>query len=293
MTTPALPYLEVTAPGASPSLTAVLLHGILGSGSNWRSFARRLVETPSGRHLRLILPDLRGHGDAPGGTFGADAAPPHTVDACADDLARLQATLGAPFDWVLGHSFGGKVACAFAERSGSRARALWLLDTNPSPLRGGIDVRDDADGLARVFAAIDAFGEVLPPRDEVIEGLVARGISRPTALWLGTNVRRRDDGSCAWRFSRAIVRDLIADYAHLDCLGSMARGRPDLSRVLVRGGRSDRFDAGDLARLQELEATGALRLEVLPEAGHWLHVDDPAGLLRLMEAEAARLVGLG
>jgi esterase len=291
MTGALLPFIEVKAPGASPALSAVLLHGILGSGSNWRSFARRLVDMPGGRHLRLILPDLRGHGDAPGGTFGPPADGPHTVGACADDLARLEQALGAPFDWVVGHSFGGKVACELAERVGHPARSLWLLDTNPAPLPGGLAARDDGDGLARVFSALDALGEGLPPREDVVAALIERGISRPTALWLGTNVRRGEDGGFRWRFSREVVRALIADYAGLDCLSRMAEGRTELSRTVVRGGRSDRFEPADLEGLDALASRGRLRVAVLPDAGHWLHVDDPDGLLALMDREALRLSG--
>ena len=40
--------------------TMAFLHGILGSGSNWRSFAKRLVQDKPG--WRALLIDLRKHG---------------------------------------------------------------------------------------------------------------------------------------------------------------------------------------------------------------------------------------
>jgi esterase len=94
----------VTAPGATPSRWMLVLHGILGSGANWRSFARRL--TAADPSLGLVLVDLRMHGQSQG------APSPHTLEATARDLFRLQEALALPVSGVIGHSFGGKVALA-------------------------------------------------------------------------------------------------------------------------------------------------------------------------------------
>ncbi|MEZ4466088.1 MAG: alpha/beta fold hydrolase [bacterium] len=56
--------------------------------------------------------------------------------------------------------------------------------------------------------------------------------------------------------------------------------RPGARAVhVVRAGRSDRWDAATLQRL----AASAVDVRVLPDAGHWLHVDDPEGLLALLD----------
>ena len=44
--------------GHGPAL--VILHGLLGSGTNWRTLARRL-----GEHFLVIVPDARNHGLSP------------------------------------------------------------------------------------------------------------------------------------------------------------------------------------------------------------------------------------
>ena len=82
-----------------------IIHGILGSGQNWRTFARKLqTRLPN---LGIALIDLRNHGRSPRGVA------PHTLRACAEDLLRLSADIGEP-DIVIGHSFGGKVALEFS-----------------------------------------------------------------------------------------------------------------------------------------------------------------------------------
>ena len=56
----------VIAPGADPTATAFVLHGILGSRRNWRGFVRKLA--PRLPDWRFVLVDLRNHGDSHGAT---------------------------------------------------------------------------------------------------------------------------------------------------------------------------------------------------------------------------------
>src|SRR5690606_9416114 len=104
-----------------PTRWLYVLHGIYGTGRNWGSLARRLVESLDG--WGAILVDLRLHGDSRG------FAPPHTVGAAAEDLRRLEASIGLSPSAILGHSFGGKVALQRAALGGLSADQIWVADT--------------------------------------------------------------------------------------------------------------------------------------------------------------------
>lgn len=256
-----LAFTEVGA--ADAPRTAFFLHGILGSGRNWRSFASRLTQ----RHPDwcLVLPDLRAHGDTP------PLPPPHTLAACADDLARLADEVGAP-ELVVGHSFGGKVALACVEgRLGRGLRAAAVLDIAPGPLTGELP-----PDIALVLAAVKATPLPAPSRDALRASLRAQGLSDDLVAWLLTSARRGDDG-WRWKYDLAAVDALLADYGRLDCWPLLAA--PPVPITFVRAGQSDRWSPADLARFEDLPD---VRLEVLPRAGHWLHVDDPEGLLDLL-----------
>ncbi len=272
--------IRVSRPGASPRGLAFVLHGILGSASNWRSFVRRLVDRSEvAAALDWVLVDLRAHGES----SLTPAPPPHTVDACAADLARLARHLERPVDLVIGHSFGGKVALSFATEHSPATRAAWFLDTPPGPMTLG-DAGTGRDDLERVLGILETIPEPLPGRQEVAERLMAQGLSAGLSQWMTTNVRGTSESGYRWKFDLAAVKALIADYARLDLWPLVEHPRPGLVVHGVRGERSTRFDPEDVARMDRIGA------HVIADAGHWLHVDQPEALMRLFERAAAEVI---
>ncbi|MEM7263681.1 MAG: alpha/beta hydrolase [Planctomycetota bacterium] len=259
----------------------LVLHGILGSGANWMTFAKRLV----GRRpdWQFVLVDLRAHGRS------QDLAPPDTLEQCARDLEELELELPGAVRAVAGHSFGSKVATAFAAHRTSLGRPLeelWLLDGDPSAhkpkpssLRG-----DDVD---RVLAALRTLPDEFVDRDAFIGGLVEAGLSRPVAAWLGTNLRRRPepDGPFRFRLDLDRIEALLADYRATD--GWPWLEAEESRRFLVVGGKSP--VVGPEARERFDRLPGELSQFVLETAGHWVHVDDLDGLLAVFERHLSRL----
>lgn len=260
----------LTAPDAHPHRTAFVLHGILGSRGNWRGFARSLVAAHP--QWRLVLVDLRGHGES----HGAEA--PHTVDACAADLARLARRLGHRPQAIVGHSFGGKVALCYARSHGAGLRAAWSLDSPPGAHRidGDHEVR-------RVIEAARALPMPVSRRDAVVAHFEAAGFSPMIGRWMTTNLHRVD-GGFRWRFDLDVVDALLADYAALDLFPFLEAPPPGMALHLVQAGRSDRWK-GEMGR--RVAALSAVAVHRMPDAGHWVHIDDPDGLRALLEQTLA------
>ncbi len=98
----------------------LLLHGFPLSSALWDR-----VLAPLAAYGPVVTPDLRG--------FGASDAPagPYTMERLADDLVELLDTLGIERAWVAGHSMGGYVALALAEKHAHRVAGLGLLHSHP------------------------------------------------------------------------------------------------------------------------------------------------------------------
>ncbi len=254
--------------------TIVFLHGILGSGRNWVSFARRCVTAHP--HLRAAVVDLRHHGQS----HGQDG--PDTLLACAEDISTLRLALDDEPAFVVGHSFGGKVAAAYAQHFAADLRHLFVLDSPP----GKAPVATGSSEIGRVLEAVQAVRTPLPDRQALVDDLTGRGISRAIARWMTTNLTE-GDGGLVFRFSLPRILEMLQSYADYDAWPVFDEPPTGSSVTMVRGGRSDRFSADDIAHLDRLAAAGTIAHHVMPEAGHWLHTDDPDGLFALVSPALA------
>ncbi|MBK6513065.1 MAG: alpha/beta hydrolase [Polyangiaceae bacterium] len=263
-----LAHQIVVADGASPQRFILFLHGVFGMGTNFRAVARAIVSRePS---WGVVLVDLRGHGATPA------LAPPHDLGAAAGDLERLcerLASEGRPVRGVIGHSFGGKVALALVARR--PLDLLVLLDSQPGP-------RDEApenDSATSVLAILESLDRPWSAREDFSAALRERGLSQAIVDWLTMNVRKAGE-DYRLRLDLAAIRAMLEDYFAADLFWVLE----DPSRAgvmgVVIGGRSTVLGARSKERLWALAGEGsALRIVELPAAGHWVHVDDPQGVV--------------
>ena len=268
------PVLHSISIGQGPKL-ALILHGILGSGRNWMSFAKSMVERCP--EWRFELVDLRAHGRSPVFT------PPHTVGACAGDLKRfVDALTPAPGQdahpsAVIGHSFGGKVALAYGRDFSEGLAQVWVLDSPPSNLAS--DVEDSE--VVSVIRALRSIPLPLAKRDELIPLLAEHGLSRGIALWMTTNLKREGQG-LVWRFDLDAVTELIGDYFVQDFWILLERPPSGPTWHILQAERSERWRPEDAERIAQLPAWSPVHHHMLPESGHWVHVDNPTGLEEIL-----------
>lgn len=261
----------ITREGAPPPRRWVLfLHGILGTGANWRTFARAWVDAKDG--WGAVLVDLRMHGAS------QDAPPPHTVQAAAQDLVELSAELGGPVDAVVGHSFGGKVALAYVDRRHGELERAVILDSSPG-------TRLDHRGSETTLGVLQFLEKVGPTasRNEFVRKAQESGLSQGIAMWLAMNLERRGEQFVV-KLDLDAIHALLEDYFRLDLWEVLERPPGRVHFDVVLGGKSRVFSEAEKAHVRELARELPERITVydLPEAGHWLHVDDPAAVTRIL-----------
>ena len=111
-------YYEVH--GSGPAL--LLTHGYSSTSAMWKSQIEALS-----KHHRLVLWDMRGHGQS---DYPDDPAA-YSEALTVADMAALLDAIGAGTAIVGGLSLGGYMSLAFYRAHPDRARALVIIDTGP------------------------------------------------------------------------------------------------------------------------------------------------------------------
>ncbi|MEF2246781.1 alpha/beta fold hydrolase [Paenibacillus sp. IITD108] len=108
--------------GESSRRVIILLHGFCGSSHYWHKVCPLLSDK-----YRIIMPQLRGHG----GSYAPDGD--YSIEAMADDIYKLMVKLELDKVVMFGHSLGGYVALAFAEKYKERLLGLGLIHSTALP----------------------------------------------------------------------------------------------------------------------------------------------------------------
>lgn len=241
--------LSFSRRGSGPEVV-LLLHGFLGSGRNLANLARRLSEEDPRRTICTV--DLPGHGRSPALT------PEANFESAADQVIALATQVASGPVWLIGHSLGGRIGLTALGRAPRQIGRLSMLDIGPSPTTGA-----PSEQVGRWLLEAPATPK---SRDEVIDHLVGRGLSRALADWLAMNLESGPAG-LRWRIDRAAVLDFHLRTSGTDLWAVAARHADRLQVIL--GGASGYVAEGDRARLVELGAA----VTVLPGASHFLHSD--------------------
>lgn len=102
---------------AGISEVVVLLHGYCGSSSYWEYIVEDMEQ-----NVRVIAPDLRGHG-----LSGAPLDDKYTMELYAEDIAQMLIKLQINNAILLGHSLGGYITLAVAENYSKKLSGFGLI----------------------------------------------------------------------------------------------------------------------------------------------------------------------
>lgn len=273
-----LAHDRITAPGADPQRWMFFLHGIYGAGRNWSSVARRFVrERPE---WGAVMIDLRLHGDSQG------FPPPHTLEACVDDLKRLALEVGPVPDAVLGHSFGGKVALLYlrdaavtrGEVGPVRApERIWVVDSTPAE-------REPEGSAWTMLAVLRRNPGPFADRSEGIAAVESSGFPNPVAQWMATNLVPTDDGEeMVWRLDANDMEGLLRDFFDTDAW-PVVEDPPGSAQVHIIKAEDSSvlpWDACERVEAAGEKADGRVHLHRVP-GGHWVNADAPDALHALL-----------
>ena len=137
--------------------TAVCVHGVGQHGGIYTDLAEQLVE----RGLRVVVPDLRGHGRS-------GREPPWDVGTHVSDLLETMSADGVGRAVWIGHSFGGLALAALAAREPEAVEGLALLDPALA-IDPGYALRSaEIERLDWAFETVDGAVNALLSSDSVV-----------------------------------------------------------------------------------------------------------------------------
>lgn len=239
--------------------------------------------------------DMRNHGKS----TERELNPPHSMENAANDLADLVKAEG--WSWpevVIGHSMGGKVALQFAQScsrgdyggSALLPKQLWVLDSVP----GEVNFENQNDEVRDVLATLESLPSEIPSRKWLVSHLMGLGYSKSLSDWIGTNLKKDGDHE-TWIFDLQNAKEMFDSYCEKSYWNLLENPPKGMEIVIVRAEKSDRWDQNAIERLQKLasregsDSLGKVSFCVLPNAGHWVHVDNPKGLLEIVATKISSL----
>jgi|ERR1035441_5755713 pimeloyl-ACP methyl ester carboxylesterase len=248
--------------GSGPPV--VLLHPFPCHHEFWYPAAAALES-----HYRLILPDLRGHGDSETGD-GPALMRKHASDiACILDAANVGKAV------FIGCSIGGYILFEFWRRFRERVTALALCDTRPQPDRSEARANRLKNAAMVLEEGTEKFFEMMIPK-----------------LMGKTTVTTRPD---LVEGARAMMRKMSAEDINLVLRGMAERpdSVPDLKSInvptlIVIGEEDELSTVADGEMMRQNIPRG--RFKVIPKAGHyapWEQAEAVGTVLRQFVDEVA------
>ena len=235
--------LHGTATGLPPLL---IVHGLFGSARNWGAMARRLADSGL-----VLVPDLRNHGDSPW-------YPGQSYADMAADLTELAARHG-PMD-VIGHSMGGKAAMVLALTRPAVVNRLVVADIAP--------VAYDHSHLPHITAMQALDLHQITSRADADRKLSA-AVPDPgirTFLLQSLDLKATPP---RWRLNLDVLaRDMAAITGWPD-----PGGQYDRPTLFLAGAQSDYVQPAHRPAIKALFPQA--RFAKIPDAGHWLHAEQP------------------
>lgn len=252
----------------------VIIHGLYGSSDNWLTVGKKL-----GLNHHVYLVDQRNHGRSPDSDI-------HTYEAMKEDLAEFFEKHQLGKSVLIGHSMGGKTAMAFAADYPELTEKLIVVDIAPKNylLVGENSQYYLHQHILQTLMEVQDNCDQFKSRDSIAAFLKLRLDGRDLVQFLLKSIYR-DKGTGRFR-CRINIRVL---HDSLDEIISGVNERYFSDRIpirnypvlLIKGARSPYIQEEDLALVRKIYP--GVQITVIPDAGHWLHAEQPALFMEALE----------
>ena len=244
--------------GSGPPL--VILHGLYGSSTNWRTIANHFENSHE-----VYLPDLRNHGRSPW-------TPSMSFSEMASDLVQLLEQNASEAPIVIGHSLGGKVAMVLALNSPQWVERLIVVDIAPTTYPPKTHPH-------LIKAMMDLDLEQLEGRRAQADQALKPSISDPALRQFLLQNLVLKQGRFDWRINLQTINREIGILHGFPVFPDLIQfTKPSL---FISGERSNHLTPRHYPSLMALfpEAT----LKQIARSGHWVHAEQPEEFIKVVD----------
>ncbi|MFO7842476.1 MAG: alpha/beta fold hydrolase [Bacteroidales bacterium] len=254
--------------GNGPPL--IILHGLYGSSDNWVSVGRKLSAG-----FEVYLLDQRNHGKSP-------HSPQHNYHLLKEDLREFMDKQSIEKAIILGHSMGGKTAMFFAVDYPEKVNSLIVVDISP---KSYIDTKSTQ--LLSHSTIINAMYNVdfnhVNNRSDIDKMLSSSIPSKRVRQFLLKNVSRTKDNQFKWSLNLESISNELTNI--MDGLDTdkfkKGKGVSGFPVLFIKGDQSDYIDSSDKTAIEIIFPFA--EIETIPNAGHWLHAEQPGIFLNTIQ----------
>lgn len=246
--------------GKGPAL--IILHGLFGSSDNWLPIAKEME-----KYFTVYLTDARNHGRS-------GHCHIHSYDAMADDIAELMEKEHVAEAHFMGHSMGGKTVFLFALRYPEKTKSCIIVDIAPVKTHKNDHYEEINNKLYSILSILKSIPLQQISKREEIHAHLSRAIKAPALQQLFLkNIVRQANGRYIWKFN------LDALFANLPIIiGDIVipenvRINEQTNMLFIKGVLSNYLQDEDIEYARRFFP--ATHQVSVPNAGHWVHVDNP------------------
>jgi len=241
-----------------------ILHGLLGMSDHWIPLAKQFSE-----HFRVIVPDLRNHGQSP-------HSPDFSYEKMQSDIEEMMSDFCIESAIILGHSMGGKLAMQLALHHPEKVDRLIVADISPVeyPMEENNEMLQAMNKMN--LSAVSNREELrqmvqMATKDIMLQALILKNISA------------QGSSDFSWKPDmESITKNLQEIYRfhrhglHPGCYQDRGGEKHSFNKetLFIRGGNSTYITQNQHAIISELFPRS--EIVTIENAGHWLHAEKPA-----------------
>jgi esterase len=250
--------------GAGPPL--IILHGLYGSSDNWVTIAKSL-----GEKFTVYLPDQRNHGQSPHDKI-------HDYNSMRDDLHELAVDLKLHKFFLVGHSMGGKTAISFTLKWPEMINGLLVADISPFVNENNKhEAFNKHRNILEAIISVDlSLISTRVQAEKILEKKISSEKERGFVL---KNLQRNAGSTFSWKLNAsALLNNLHKIMEGIDrssFIGEQITGFPV---IFLKGADSDYLPSSDFRDIQKVFP--AAEFIKVPNAGHWIHADQPEEVVK-------------